>query len=99
MAFVVMCVVVWSKEAARKVPNNYVLLTFFTLCFSYMVTYFTCRYNPEIVIMAIIFTIAATVASVLYTFTVKDAEVKYCMLICIVIPVLLIVSIVFAASG
>ena len=52
--------IVCFNKIARKVPYNYILLTIFTLTFSYTIGCITAFYPPKIVLTAVILTTCAT---------------------------------------
>ena len=48
-----MCSILCCLKNARIVPRNYILLTLFTICWTYMIAGFTQWYDPEDVLIAI----------------------------------------------
>ena len=65
------------KSIARSVPTNYILLSIFTGCMSYMVAGITSFYEPEIVLAAAVLTAAAVGALTVYAYTTKT-DFTYC---------------------
>ena len=59
-------------SVARQVPTNYILLSIFTLCESYVCAYFTTFFNPSDVLLAAFLTCTLTIALTLYAFTTKN---------------------------
>ena len=57
---------------ARKVPTNYILLTIFTICEGYLVSYSCAATDPKIVFMAAIMTLGITVSLTIYAMTTKS---------------------------
>ena len=55
----------------RKVPTNYILLTVFTVCVSYIVASVSCRYDPILVFEAAALTSAVVVGITVYAYTTK----------------------------
>ena len=56
---------------ARQVPINYVLLTIFTMCEAYMVSYCCAATSPRTVFMAAILTLGITISLTIYAMTTK----------------------------
>ncbi|KAL4461429.1 hypothetical protein ABPG72_015550 [Tetrahymena utriculariae] len=65
-------VLICSRDQARKVPNNYILLGVFTLCESYLVSFICGMTNPKIVFLAALFTMAIFLSLTLYACTTKS---------------------------
>lgn len=65
-------VLVCSRDQARKVPNNYILLGTFTVCEAYLVSFICGMSNPKIVFLAALFTLAIFFALTLYACTTKS---------------------------
>jgi FtsH-binding integral membrane protein len=59
------------REVARRVPTNYILLTFFTLFEGYIVSAVCATTRPDIVLMAAVMTCAVTIALTVYACTTK----------------------------
>jgi len=59
------------KSIARTVPTNYIILTLWTICESYMVAMCCSTYPAQVVIAAASMTCAVTVALTLYACTTK----------------------------
>lgn len=59
------------KKLARGVPQNYILLFLWTLCESYMLATAVAYYDPRIVMLAGIMTMAITVSLTIYACTTK----------------------------
>ena len=62
---------VCCKNIARSSPLNYILLTLWTICESYMIAFICTQYDPKIVITAAALTCAVTIAVSLYACTTK----------------------------
>ena len=56
------------RNVARKVPTNYIILTIFTVAFSFIVTWITAGYPVDIVLQAAAATALTTVALTIYAF-------------------------------
>jgi FtsH-binding integral membrane protein len=65
------------RSVARKVPTNYILLTVWTLCESYMVATCASFYDVKTVVIAAIMTAGVTIALSLYACTTKT-DFTYC---------------------
>lgn len=65
------------KSVARAVPTNYILLTIFTSCMTYMVSATCSLYDPEIVLAAAVLTAATVGALAIYAITTKT-DFTYC---------------------
>lgn len=59
------------RGMAKTVPINYILLTLFTVCESYMVATISAFNPPEIVITAALMTATVVIALTIYAFTTK----------------------------
>lgn len=66
-----MLVLICSRDQARKVPNNYILLGLFTFAEAYIVSFICGFSNPRIVFMAAFFTMAVFFSLTLYACTTK----------------------------
>ena len=72
IAFIIsVCIISCNRELARKVPTNYILLFCVTLAESVLSAAAAIKYPLEIVIAAIILTIAASVGIICYTLKTK----------------------------
>jgi len=58
-------------KCSRRVPLNYIILTLFTLCESYMVSSICAMSDPENVVMAAVMTLGVTVSLTLYACTTR----------------------------
>ena len=76
----------------KKVPMNYILLTIFTVCVSYIVSLSTLRYPAEIVIEAAFLTAAMTLAITVYAMTTKTDFTIFG-------PLMFILGFVFCVAG
>ena len=61
----------YVRSLSRKVPVNYILLTLFTLAFSYIVSCSTAEYDPPTIMIAALLTCAIVFALTLYACTTK----------------------------
>ena len=59
------------RHIARRVPLNYALLGIFTMCFSYLASFTTVLYNPELVFIAGVMTAGMVAGLTLYSLTTK----------------------------
>ena len=73
LSLMLLLAILCFKEIAKRVPINYIALTFFTLCEAYMVS-FACSSvgEPKIVIMAAAMTLGMTLSLTIYAFTTKS---------------------------
>jgi FtsH-binding integral membrane protein len=62
---------------ARTVPTNYILLTLFTLCEGYLVSFVCALTSPKIVLMAVCMTCAVTISLTVYACTTKTDFTVY----------------------
>lgn len=65
------------RSVARQVPTNYILLTIFTCCMSYLVGGITVLYPPETVLAAAVLTAALVIGLTVYAVTTKT-DFTYC---------------------
>jgi len=77
MSFIISIALSCCPHIGRKVPTNYILLTIFTLCEGYIVSYVCGMSSPKIVFMAAIMTLGITVSLTLYAMTTKE-DFTYC---------------------
>jgi len=63
--------IICFKSVASKFPTNYLLLTAWTLCEAYMVTFICANYDPLSVIVAGALTAAVTVSLTIYAYYTK----------------------------
>jgi len=66
------------KNCARKVPNNYILLFLFTLCWSYMVAGICGYYEPELVLMAATLTLLLFMGLTMFACCCKGMKLTIC---------------------
>lgn len=64
-------------ENARNVPINYILLSVFTICEGYIVSYSCAAASKEIVFMAAVMTLGITIGLTIYAMTTKE-DFTYC---------------------
>lgn len=78
------------RQVARAVPWNYLLLTIFTLCFGYFVSYTTAMYNGEAIIISVGITAAVVIALTLYAmFTKTDFTMCWGLMIVLGVTMLI----------
>ena len=65
-------------KVARKSPSNYILLTVFTLCWTYLVGFICARNDASIVLTAALMTAVLTVALSSYAMFTKNDFTKIC---------------------
>ena len=71
VAFILGIILICFKNIARKVPTNYILLSIWTFCESYMVAVCAATYDPTTVFIAAALTTAVTLSITLYACTTK----------------------------
>jgi protein lifeguard len=60
------------RSVSRHVPTNYILLTIFTACEAYIVSFIAARFDPQIVMVAAFATAGMTIGITVYAFTTKS---------------------------
>lgn len=60
------------RSVSRHVPTNYILLTIFTVCEAYIVSFIAARFDPQIVMVAAFATAGMTIGITVYAFTTKS---------------------------
>lgn len=70
--FVIVLLPICYKDVFRSVPTNYILLTIFTLCLSYIVAIFTCQFTPRSVLVILGLTIIIVGGLTIYALTTKN---------------------------
>jgi len=76
-SFITMIMLSCYTSFARTVPTNYILLSVFTLCESYMVAWTTSYYDPKYAVIAGALTASLTFALTIYACTTKT-DFTYC---------------------
>ena len=76
-AFIVSIALVCFRSIGRTVPTNYILLTIFTMCEGYAVSYSCAMTSPRIVFMAATMTLMITISLTIYAMTTKN-DFTYC---------------------
>jgi FtsH-binding integral membrane protein len=71
LSLVILLPLVCFKRLARGVPQNYILLLLWTLCESYMLATAVSFYDPHIVMLAGVLTLAVTTSLTVYACTTK----------------------------
>lgn len=66
LMIVLMCVLVCSKDARRRVPMNYILLGGFTLCATYFAGVISSFYDTNVVVLAMGITIGCVIGLTLF---------------------------------
>ena len=61
-------IIIFCTPLARQVPINYILLSLFTLCMSYVTCLICAKYNANLILTAAILTTTVTVSTI-YAFT------------------------------
>jgi FtsH-binding integral membrane protein len=77
LSFFIAIPLICCKSVARKVPTNYILLSIWTICESYMVGAIASFYDVQTVITAAVMTAAVTLALTAYACTTKT-DFTYC---------------------
>ena len=72
LAFVIQCCLLCCMKVARKSPSNYILLTVFTLCWTYLVGFICATYDASIVLTAALMTAVLTVTLSAYAMFTKN---------------------------
>ena len=77
MSIFIEIAILCCRSVARKVPLNYILLTVFTISFSFIVAFITVPYTPDVVIQAGAATALTTIALTFYALTTKTDMTMY----------------------
>ena len=99
VGLVVEIMILCCKNMSRKVPLNYFLLTIFTVCWAWMVTWISAQYDKTTVVTAAVYTLVITVALSLYACFTRADFTKLCgrwtcFALLIIITIQLMLSIV-----
>lgn len=78
LGIAVQCTLVCCMKVARSSPVNYILLTVFTLCWTFIIGYICALYNAEIVMSAALMTAAITMALTTYAMFTKNDFTTLC---------------------
>ena len=84
------------KKVARKVPMNYLFLTAFTICWTYMVAGFCSYFEPISVLSAAIMTLAMFIGLTTITVFMKDRHFGYLAGITAALGAVLLPMIIFS---
>ena len=71
LQLVINCAVMCFKACSRKVPTNYIMMTIFTGCWAYILTYICAFYDKDTVLCAAMMTIVLTASITVYAVTTK----------------------------
>ena len=93
-AFAILITIMCCQEIARKFPGNYIALSSFTLCISYMVGTVTLAYTANSVLVAFGATMGITFALTIYAWQTKIDYTVYGSLLLSVLTGIIIASIV-----
>jgi len=69
---VMIILIAFFRNLVRRVPINYIILTLWTICISYMVATICAKYEPSIVITAAVLTASVTVSLTAYVCWAKN---------------------------
>ena len=78
LQLVINCAVMCFKACSRKVPTNYIMMTIFTGCWAYILTYICAFYDKDTVLCAAMMTIVLTASITVYAVTTKTDFTKLC---------------------
>jgi len=67
-----LCTICCCANLLKVQPGNYVILSVFTLCTSYIVSYSCLAYKPIVILQALLITITIVVCLVIYAITTKS---------------------------
>ena len=71
LQLVINCCIMCCKSCARQVPMNYIMLTVFTGCWAYILTYICALYDKDTVLCAALMTVVLTVTLTVFAVTTK----------------------------
>ena len=69
--FVLILLPLCFKDIFSRVPTNYIVLTLFTFCFSYIIAVYTCLFRPRSVLVVLILTILIVGVLIIYAISTK----------------------------
>jgi FtsH-binding integral membrane protein len=92
IVFVVLIILACSRELARRVPTNYILLTIWTISFSYMIGVSTAMFTPITVIASAVMTAGIVVALTIYAFNTEKDFTVYGGLLYVILVLFVIVG-------
>ena len=78
LQLIINCAVICVKACARKVPTNYILMTMFTGCWAYILTYLCAFYDKDTVLCAALMTVVLTVALTVFALVTKIDFTELC---------------------
>lgn len=100
LAFIIFmsCLVapIFKPQLYQKVPTNYIILTLFTLSYSWWIAEFTVRFTPTSVLVALGLTVLVTLALTLYALFTKEDYTLMGGTLFISLFLLIIISFIFA---
>lgn len=92
-SLVISIMLVCCKSMARSVPTNYILLTAFTFCEGYIVSYSCAAVDAKIVFMAAVMTLGITVALTVYAMTTSTDFTMCGGTLCVCVMTMLLIGI------
>ena len=78
IAIFIQCAIVCCKSVARTSPTNYLLLTIFTLCWTFVIGVICATYSAEVVLTAALMTMVLTVSLTVYAWFTKSDFTQLC---------------------
>ena len=69
VALIIQCALLCCMKVARKSPSNYIMLTIFTLCWTFMIGYICALYDATTVLTAALMTAVLTISLSIYAVT------------------------------
>ena len=92
--FVLVLLPLCVPGAFNKVPLNYIILTLFTLSYSYLLAVLTCLYKPQSVLTTLFLTLVVVGALILYAMKTKEDFSTCGGMLCVFLILLILSSLI-----
>lgn len=93
-SFVLILLPLCYRNVYSSVPQNYIVLTLFTLCFSYLIAAITCVYSPQNVLAVLFLTILIVGALIIYALKTKEDFTVMGGMLCVFLILLIASSLI-----
>ena len=82
------------RDAFTRVPLNYIILTLFTISYSYLIAVLTCLYTPQSVLTTLFLTLVIVGSLVLYAMKTKEDFSTMGGMLCVFLVLLILSSLI-----
>ena len=93
-AIVLVLLPLCAPDIYKRVPLNYIILTFFTISYSYLIAVFTCLYTPQSVLTTLFLALVIVGSLILYTMKAKEDFTTMGGILCVFLALLILSSLI-----